>query len=155
MSSQSFSRRLRYLLPGLAFAGLAALLVHPETPQLYKLLRGTIPAEWTFFDRACRFGYLAHSSAYFVASLTAFAAFPPFRRSGRRVAAAIYLHGIASESLQLLVPGRDFDILDLLCNLTAITVAALTARLFVAKPHEHAIESSPAPAADPPTQSAA
>ena len=110
-------------------AGLLTLILHPGVPKLHRSLRSLLPADWTFFDDACRFGYLAHSGCYFaVAGFVLFL----FRKSGpvvrRRLIAALLASGVASEVTQIAIPGRDFDPYDMLCNVGAIFTAAIAVR---------------------------
>ena len=104
---------------GLA-AGLSGLLLHPDVPQLHRTLRGLLPANWTYFDLACRFGYLAHSVAYLTISFVVVRLTRKLSlRTRRAIVVALFLHGVVSESAQLFVAGRDFDVVDMLCNATA------------------------------------
>ena len=112
-------------------AALAASLLHPRIPEVRRSLRRLLPSDWTYLDTACQFGYLAHSVAF--VSVTAFLVVlfgGPVARS-RRIWAVVIAFGIATETLQLAIPYRDFDPYDMLCNLLAASCGYAIGRGFV------------------------
>ncbi|MCA9079902.1 MAG: VanZ family protein, partial [Planctomycetaceae bacterium] len=71
-------------------------------------------------------GYAAHSIAYFTLTLTVLSCLRPERgEHDVAIVSGLLLHGIATETSQVLIPGRSWDVFDLSCNLTATLAAGV------------------------------
>ena len=103
--------------------GLTTLLLHPAVPGVYRSLKAGLP-----LVPSQDFGYPAHVAAYLVVGAAAALVVRPRTAWGRRVLlAGLFTHGVATESTQLLIEGRTFDLLDMACNLTAAAVGVRVA----------------------------
>ena len=113
---------------GLAVATLCGgttLLLHPSVPSLLRALR-----DWGSMRANTIFGYGAHATAYLVMTFTVLAIATRYGRRAELWAIAILLiHGILTETAQLMIPQRSWDPLDLLANLVSVLVAGGVWRL--------------------------
>lgn len=104
----------------LVFAGLtllcSPLLLHPSVPQLGFVLR-----EWGLIGSSRQFGYVAHLSTYALLTASLLLLMWPGRmRDCLLGIGLVSAHAIATETAQLGIAGRDFDLWDLACNLAGI-----------------------------------
>ena len=116
----AFAPKQRWLV----FAGLtllcSPLLLHPSVPKLGFLLR-----EWGLIGNSRQFGYVAHLSTYFLLSSSSLLLMWPGRiRDCLLGFGLITAHAVGTETAQLGIAGRDFDLWDLACNLAGITTVA-------------------------------
>ena len=118
---------------GLAVATLCGgttLLLHPSVPSLLRALR-----DWGSMRANTIFGYGAHATAYLVMTFTVLAIATRYGRRAELWAIAILLlHGILTETAQLMIPQRSWDPLDLLANLVSVLVAGGVWRLASLRP---------------------
>ncbi len=81
------------------------------------------------------FGYGAHATAYLVMTFTVLAIATRYGRRAELWAIAILLlHGILTETAQLMIPQRSWDPLDMLTNLVSVLVAGGVWRLASLRP---------------------
>ena len=144
-------RRIVRLAVGLLpVAVLTVSLLHPRTPELRRYLRGLLPSDWTYFDIACQFGYLAHSVAFFSVTVYVTLVAGGRPRRAKQILAAILAMGLLTETLQLLIPNRDFDPNDLLCNAVAACLGSLAGRELAARLYgPRSLDGTPPPSEQP------
>lgn len=103
----------------------ASALVHPDMVTIYKGLRANfLPG---LSDES---GMVAHTVCYTTLAITGAILLPGMRIW--QLALLLIGHGVTTELLQQWVPGRTFDLGDMLCNvlasIAAVTVAYLLRR---------------------------
>ncbi len=120
----------RFWLAIAAFTLLTPLLLHPSVPQALRSLQ-----ELGLTLKMQNIGYLAHILAYFVASILVLTILQPRTiEHSLLLLSALLTHGVATEIAQLWIPARDFDTLDLFCNVTSIVLGWVVWQLCL-KPH--------------------
>ena len=118
-SPKSLQARYTALTAGAVL--LTGLLLHPSVPAVYRSIRSVLP-----LVPSQDFGYPAHLTCYLMLGMAAVWLTRPQTTVGRRwLLLGLAAHGILTETAQLAVAGRTFDLLDMACNLTAVTAGVL------------------------------
>lgn len=100
--------------------GGTTLLLHPSVPRQLKALR-----LWASEPSITIFGYAAHATAYLAMTFTVLMIVSRFgHRTEIAAVAALLVHGILTETAQLMIPQRTWDPLDLMANLLSVLLAS-------------------------------
>ena len=110
----------RVLLLLAAAVCLTGLLLHPDVPGVLKWVRGSLS-----LPASSDLGYPAHVAAYIALGAAAAWLMRPRTPIGRGLLlAGLAAHGCLSETAQLAVTARSFDLLDMTCNVASAAVGA-------------------------------
>ena len=110
------------LLYGALLAVATYALLHPSAADAYRTIR--MAATPGLNDSS---GHLAHMLCYTTLTVAALVLVPNLRL--RVLGAFLVAHGVLTESLQSLIPGRTFDFADMLCNGSAVCIVLVIAEV--------------------------